>query len=54
LDKKVLGDEHPHTLVSISNLAGALSHQGKYVEAETIDHETLALREKVSRKRKRK
>jgi hypothetical protein len=31
----------------MNNLAGALSRQGKYAEAEAMDRETLGLREKV-------
>jgi len=45
--EKVLGKEHPSTLVSMSNLAGVLSDQGKYAEAEKMHRSTLALREKV-------
>jgi len=48
--KKGLGAEHPSTLVSMNNLALALSGQGKHAEAETMHWETLALKEKVSEK----
>ena len=48
--EKVLGKEHPGTLISMNNLAIALSNQGKYIEAEKMHQETLALREKVSGK----
>lgn len=34
--KKGLGAEHPSTLVSMNNLALALSGQGKHAEAETM------------------
>ena len=34
--KKGLGVEHPSTLVSMNNLALALSGQGKHAEAETM------------------
>jgi hypothetical protein len=54
LRKKILGDKHPYILTSISNLAGALSHQGKYIKAEIINREILVLKEKISRKKKRK
>jgi len=47
LIEKVLGREHPDTLRSMNNLALALSNQGKYAEAELINHQTLALQEKV-------
>jgi hypothetical protein len=50
LREKVLGKEHPETLTSMNGLAGALSNQGKYAEAEKMHLETLALSEKVSGK----
>jgi len=50
LREKVLGKEHPHTLTSMSNVAQALSRQGKYAEAEKMHRETMTLREKVLRK----
>ncbi len=34
-------------LTSMNNLAETLSRQGKYVEAEQMHQQTLALREKV-------
>jgi Flp pilus assembly protein TadD len=34
--EKVLGIEHPSTLISINNLAVVLNHQGKYEEAELM------------------
>jgi hypothetical protein len=48
LRKKVSGDDHPDILISMNKLAGALSQQGKYVEAEIIYCETLALSKKTS------
>ncbi|KAF2802720.1 kinesin light chain [Mytilinidion resinicola] len=48
--EKVLGKEHPNTLISMNELAYALSSQGKYKEAENMYQETLALREKISGK----
>jgi tetratricopeptide (TPR) repeat protein len=47
LNEEVLGKENPLTLTSMSNLALALSNQGKYDEAEPICRQTLALQEKV-------
>jgi tetratricopeptide (TPR) repeat protein len=47
LRMKVLGKEHPSTLVSMNEVGVALSYQGKYVEAEKIHQETLALSKKV-------
>jgi tetratricopeptide (TPR) repeat protein len=43
----VLGKKHPDTLISMHNLAVALSSQGKYAEAEAMHQEALLLREKV-------
>jgi O-acetyl-ADP-ribose deacetylase (regulator of RNase III)/tetratricopeptide (TPR) repeat protein len=45
-----LGKEHPSTLVSMKDMALALSGQGKYADAEVMHRETLALREKVLEK----
>ena len=33
---RVLGEEHPDTLMSAANLASTYSKQGKYTEAEKI------------------
>ena len=44
---KVLGPEHPDTLITMSNLAVVLNRQGKYKEAELMNRQTLARREKV-------
>ena len=43
----MLGTEHPHTLTSMSNLAGSLDSQGKYEEAEAMNRQTLAWRENI-------
>jgi tetratricopeptide (TPR) repeat protein len=45
--KKVLGDEHPHTLGSMNNLAALFDSQGKYEAAEPLYVETLRLSKKV-------
>jgi tetratricopeptide (TPR) repeat protein len=47
LGEKVLDQEHPGTLTSMSNLASLLMNQGKYDDAEPILRQTLALREKA-------
>ncbi|RDW60746.1 hypothetical protein BP6252_12129 [Coleophoma cylindrospora] len=47
LRETVLGKEHPDTLMSMNNLGGALSGQGKHAEAEAMHRETLALSETV-------
>ena len=45
--EKVLGNEHPDTLRSVSNLASVLQHQGKYDEAEQMNRRALDSSEKV-------
>ena len=45
--KQELGETHPDTLTSISNLALVLSGQGKYADAEHMHRKTLGLRKKV-------
>ena len=42
--REVLGDRHPHTLVSINNLGLLLKAQGKYDEAEPLFREALQAR----------
>ena len=37
--REVLGERHPNTLNSMSNLAFTLSKQGKYGEAEEIERQ---------------
>jgi tetratricopeptide (TPR) repeat protein len=44
---RVLGTEHPSTLVSMNEVGVALDGQGKYAEAEQMHRKTLALNEKV-------
>jgi tetratricopeptide (TPR) repeat protein len=45
--QKLLGKEHPDTLMSMDNLALVLDSQGKYVEAEEMHRQVLKLRKKV-------
>jgi tetratricopeptide (TPR) repeat protein len=45
--EKVLGIDHPDTLMSVSNLAGVLDRQGKYEESEELNQRVLAVSEKV-------
>ncbi|RYP75129.1 hypothetical protein DL771_002590 [Monosporascus sp. 5C6A] len=47
LREKVLGREHPDTLVSMNNFAEDLRNQGRYEKAEQIHRQTLELREQV-------
>ncbi|KAF2193987.1 TPR-like protein, partial [Zopfia rhizophila CBS 207.26] len=39
--EKELGEQHPSTLTSVSNLAGVLGYQGKYDEAEKLNRRAL-------------
>ena len=43
----MLGEEHPSTLTSVSNLAGVLRNQGKYDEAEQMNRRALEGSEKA-------
>jgi hypothetical protein len=47
LQIRVLGAEHPSTLLTANNLAASLSYQGKYVEAEEILQAVLATSQRV-------
>jgi hypothetical protein len=39
--KRVLGDDHPYTLISIGNLASTYRSQGRWKEAEELDVQVL-------------
>ena len=45
--EKVLGKEHPFTLISMNNLASLFKSQGKYDATEPLYREALQLSEKV-------
>ena len=45
--RRVLGEEHPDTMTSASNLASSLSDQGKYTDAERINREVLGAKRRV-------
>ncbi|HYI00212.1 tetratricopeptide repeat protein, partial [Hyalangium sp.] len=47
LREKILGPEHPHTTLSLSNLGRALQGLGRYEEARQANARALALREKI-------
>ena len=47
VEKRVLGETHPHTLATESNLALSLSLQEKHAEAERINREVLGARRRV-------
>ncbi|KAI9763728.1 MAG: hypothetical protein M1840_009125 [Geoglossum simile] len=45
--KRVLGVEHPETLLSVGNLASTYSHQGRWKEAEELEVQVMEARERV-------
>ena len=45
--KKLLGAEHPNTLISMGNLASTYSHQGKLNEAEQLQIQVMDIRSKL-------
>jgi tetratricopeptide (TPR) repeat protein len=47
VQQRVLGADHPRTLNTANNLAGALYAQGKYSEAATMIRETFAVKQRV-------
>jgi len=47
LRETVLDKEHPSTLTSMNNLAGGLSDQGTYEQAEEMHRQTLSLTDTV-------
>jgi tetratricopeptide (TPR) repeat protein len=47
--KRVLGEEHPDTLLSISNLASTYRNQGRWKEAEELGVQVMETKKKVLR-----
>jgi hypothetical protein len=45
--ERVLGKEHPDTLISVNNLAELYTAQGRYREAEPLLKRALEARERV-------
>ena len=45
--KKILGEEHPDTILAIENLASTYSDLGKYTEAENLRIQVLDVRKKI-------
>jgi hypothetical protein len=45
--KKVLGLEHPNTLMSIGNLASTYRNQGRWKEAEELEVQVMETGKKV-------
>jgi Tetratricopeptide repeat len=44
---RVLGVEHPDTLISIANLASTYRNQGRWKEAEELDVQVMETRKRV-------
>ena len=47
MQKKLLGAEHPDTLLSMGNLASTYSNQGKWNEAEQLEVQVLDMQKNV-------
>jgi hypothetical protein len=45
--KRVLGDEHPGTLISMGKLALTYNHQGRWKEAEELEVQVMQTRKRV-------
>lgn len=45
--KRVLGLEHPDTVVSIGNLALILGNQGRWKEAEELEMQVMAAKKRI-------
>ena len=48
--KKLLGEEHPHTLTSMANLASTYQNQGRWNEAEKLELEIMKLKMRIGQK----
>ena len=46
--QRALGDRHPHTLVSLSNLASFLEGMGRHAESEPLLREEVILHPSIS------
>ncbi len=45
--RRVLGDDHPHTLATATNLAADLRQLGEYEQARSLDRDTLTRRRRA-------
>jgi hypothetical protein len=45
--KKILGEEHPHTLTSMANLAATYRNQGRWKEAEELEVQVMQMCKKI-------
>ena len=44
---RILGSEHPHTIMAMSNLAATYGSWGKCIEADKLDQQVLDARDRV-------
>jgi putative hemolysin len=47
MEKRVLGPDHPSTLVSMANLASTYCHQGRWNEAEKLGVQVIERKKTV-------
>ncbi|KAL5392945.1 hypothetical protein DPSP01_000636 [Paraphaeosphaeria sporulosa] len=47
MSKRVLGEEHPDTLLSMGNLASTYRNQGRWKEAEELSVQVMETRKRV-------
>ena len=47
IQRRVVGPEHPDTLLTMDNLNNTVAEQGRYAEAEKLCRETLDIRRRV-------
>jgi len=47
IQRRVLGPEHPDTLLSMMNLANVYGYQGKYAQDQALHSQTLEIQRRV-------
>ena len=47
MEQRLLGKEHPDTLISMGNLAGTYYRQSRWEDAERLEVQVLELRKRV-------
>jgi hypothetical protein len=45
--QRILGPEHPHTLISMGNLGSTYSNQGKWKKAEMLQTQVLEMTQRI-------
>jgi hypothetical protein len=45
--KRILGEEHPDTLISITHLASIYTNQGRWNEAEVLEEQVMEVRKRI-------